>query len=250
VKLAGDVAILRLNNGKANAIDVALLEKLERFLDSADTAGARAIVITGYDRYFSAGLALPSLIAHDRDQMRSFINRFSEVMLHLYACPLPMIAAVNGHAVAGGCVLALMADRRLMVDEDAKIGLNEVQLGIGLPSSVIEPLRAAVPPASLGPIALEGRLFQPDAALALGLVDELIPRAELEARATALGQAMADLPPAGFRQVKDAFRRPVLEAARRTAVEETERWLESWFSEGARHRIVELVGKLTKEVSG
>ena len=95
---------------------------------------------------------------------------FSATMLRLYASPLPLVVAVNGHAIAGGCVLALMADLRLMVEEDdAKIGLNEVQLGIGLPASVVEPLRATVPAASLGPIALQGRLFNSAEAQALSL---------------------------------------------------------------------------------
>ena len=245
MKLAGDVAILRLNTGKANAIDAALLDKLERFLDNAQDVGARALVLTGTDPTFSAGLALPQLVGLDREGMAAFITRFSDVMLQLYACPLPIVAAVNGHAVAGGCVLALMADTRLMTDEPtAKIGLNEVQLGIGLPASVLEPLRAGVPVTSLRPIALEGRLFTPQQALTLRLVDELCPRAELDERALKRAQVYAELPPAGYAQVKAAVRAPVLQAARRNVAEDTERWLDTWFSDGARKRITALVGKL------
>jgi enoyl-CoA hydratase len=247
VKLAGDIAILRLNNGKANAIDLGLLDKLDQFLDAADAIGAKAAVLTGYDHFFSAGLMLPSLIAHDRAQMHAFITRFSATMLRLYACPLPMVAAINGHAIAGGCVLALMADRRYMASSKAQIGLNEVQLGIGLPSSVLEPLRATVPPTSLSAIALEGKLFSPVEAHAVGLVDEVVPPSELEARAIKTAQMLADLNRVGWSQVKEAIRRPALEAAQRVATEDTERWLDSWFSAGARKRIVELVGRLSPE---
>jgi len=244
VKLSGDVALFRLDNKKANAIDAAFLDQIERLPDQVESIGARAIVITGYDRYFSAGLALPQLVSFDREAMRGFITRFSEVMLALYACPLPVVAAVNGHAVAGGCVLSLMADVRVMVEDAGKIGLNEVQLGIGLPASVVEPLRATVPASSLRPIAMEGRLFTPPEALALGLVDELWPAAELEKRAIDRAQAMASLSPLAFAQVKRSLRAPVLEYAARVADEQTERWLDGWCSEPAQRRIGELVASL------
>src|SRR5438105_6106208 len=95
--------------------------------------------------------------------------------------PRAVVAAVNGHAIAGGCVLALMCDVRLGAEGGAKIGLNEVQLGIGLPSLVIEPLRARVAAAALAPVAYEGRLFDVASARAAGLLDEVVPAPELEA---------------------------------------------------------------------
>ncbi len=179
--------------------------------------------------------------------MARFMARFADVMLKLYASSLPVVAAVNGHAIAGGCVLALMADLRLMADDGFTIGLNEIQLGVGLPPCVIEPLRAAVPPACARAIALGGGLFSPEEALALHLVDQLAPRAELESSAVKQAQAMADLPDLAFAQVKAAIRRPVLEACARLATDETERWLDTWFSDAARHRIIPIVGKLTRK---
>ena len=245
----GDVLVHRFDNGKANAIDDAFLDELDGMLDelgSSQGQGVRALVVTGYDRFFSAGLALPALIGRDRAGIEAFITRFSVGMLRLYACPLPVVAAINGHAIAGGCVLALMADVRLMAEEGGKIGLNEVQLGIGLPSSVLEPLRAAVPAASLVPIALEGRLSSAAEAKALGLVDEVVPRAQLEARALERASALAELPAAGLAQIKEALRRPVLDAARARAEVQTGRWVDSWFSGEARARITAVVAKLAR----
>jgi len=183
------VQVLRLEGGKANAMDVALLDTIERLIDDLERAPARAAVLTGYERFFSAGLAVPRLIDLDRPAMRAFIDRFARAMMRVLACEKPLVAAINGHAIAGGCVLALMCDERICIDDGAKIGLNETQLGIGLPAIVIEPLRAAVPPASLAPIALEGRLFSPREAHALGLVHELAPEASQTARAA---QALRD----------------------------------------------------------
>src|SRR5262245_17875197 len=141
-----EVALIRLRAGKANAMDQPFLRGLIRLIDELATSRAGAAVLTGYEGYFSAGLAIPSLIGLQRDELRSFLSLFEEAMRRVLECPLPVVAAVNGHAIAGGCVLALQCDVRLMADGPGRIGLNEVQLGIGLPASVIEPLRLQLPP--------------------------------------------------------------------------------------------------------
>ena len=241
-----EVAVLRLQGGKANAMSSELLDAIERLVDGFEAGPARAAVIIGYERFFSAGLALPSLVALERPAMQRFIERFSAVMLRVFACPRPVVAAINGHAIAGGCVLALECDWRVMVDADARIGLNETQLGIGLPSSVLEPLKLQVPAASIVPIAMEGRLFSPAEALALGLVHELVPAAELEARARAKAEALAAIPAAALAQVKLGVRRAALQAIHAQAAEDTERWLDTWYSPEARARLDEAVARLRR----
>src|SRR2546427_3081919 len=166
----GEVALIRLENGKANAIGPSFLDRLESLL--GQLGDARAAVITGQGSAFSAGLDLPTLVDLDRVRMRAFVLRFETAMMRVFELPIPLVAAVNGHAVAGGCVLALQADVRIGADREARIGLNETQLGIGLPAPVVETLRWQGPGASLAPLALEGRLVLPRAALHLGLLHE------------------------------------------------------------------------------
>ena len=242
-----DVTILRLHGGKANAMSGELLDLVERLIDGFEASPARAAVLVGYERYFSAGLALPLLVELDRPAMKRFIERFGDVMLRVFRCARPIVAAINGHAIAGGCVLALQCDWRVMVDApDARIGLNETQLGIGLPSSVLEPLKLAVPPASLVPIAYEGQLFSPERALALGLVHEVVAPGELEARATARARALAAVPSTAVAQVKLGLRRAAMETIARVSADETERWLDTWFSPAARERLLAAVAKLRR----
>src|SRR5262245_32635911 len=121
---AGDEArairVIRLAGGKANAMDDALFDEIERSVDDLERGPARAGVITGYERFFSAGLALPKLLDLDRPAMKAFIEHFQRAMTRVFACEKPLVAAINGHAIAGGCVLALMCDWRICVDGGAK----------------------------------------------------------------------------------------------------------------------------------
>lgn len=240
----GPVALLRMENGKANAISAALLERLDALI--GQLGDARAAVITGQGSAFCAGLDLPPLVDLDRATMRGFIRRFDEVMMRIFELPIPLIAAVNGHAVAGGCVLALQADVRIGADRDSRIGLNETRLGIGLPAAVAETLRWQVPGSSLAPLALEGRLVSPREALALGLLHELVSEKDLLSRALERAAELAALPPAGLRMVKQSLRRPAAAAARATEDNEAERWLDTWFSPESRRRLQEAVARLKK----
>lgn len=244
VERLGAVSVVRLEGGKANAMTGELLSGLVRLMDEAEASGAGALVLTGQGRHFSAGLPVPDIIGLERDAMRAFIEAFADAMLRVYRCPLPVVAALNGHAIAGGCVLAMMADYRMGAEGGAKIGLNEVQLGIGLPSIVIEPLRLIVPGSAMLPIAMEGRLLSPHEALELSLIDEVVPQAELETRALTRAEKLAASPGPAFAQVKNALRRPALEAIEQHRAAETERWLETWFSPPARARLEALVGSL------
>jgi enoyl-CoA hydratase len=244
VERSGEVAVLRLENGKANSISPVFLERLQRLL--GEIGDARAAVMIGQGSAFSAGLDLPALVGLDRPAMRSFILGFDEVMLRVFELAVPVVAAVNGHAVAGGCVLALQADVRIGADREARIGLNETQLGIGLPAVVLETLRAQVPGPSLAAVALEGRLVSPREALQLGLLHEVVPEAELLPRALARAAALAALPPAGVRMVKASLRRAAAAAARAAEESEAERWLDTWFAEESRGKLREAVARLKR----
>ncbi len=244
IEREGPVALLRMENGKANAMSPTLLERLDGLL--GQLGDARAAVITGQGTAFSAGLDLPTLTDLDRAAMRGFIRRFEAVMMRLFELPIPVIAAVNGHAVAGGCVLALQADLRIAADRDAKIGLNETQLGIGLPAAVVETLRWQVPGSSLAPLALEGRLVSPREALQLGLLHELVPEGELLPRALQRASALAALPPAGLRMVKESLRKAVAASARAGQEAQAESWLDGWFAPDTQERLREMVARLRK----
>ena len=243
----GEAVLLRMRAGKANAMGPAWLERMEALLDEALTARARALVITGYEGFFSAGLDLPTLDGLDDRAMGSFMSGFSRTMLRIFELPMPVLAAVNGHAIAGGCVLALQADVRIAAASDFRMGLNEVQLGIGLPAVVLEALRAQVPAASLLPIALEGRLFSPEEAVSVGLLHEVVPADRLEQRAIARAMELGALPGAAYASVKHGLRAPVAQRVRELAGQDASRWAETWSGEEARERRRRAIERLSRK---
>jgi enoyl-CoA hydratase len=240
------IATIRLAHGSANAIGKPFLLELNSLLDRVQASNARALLITGQGRFFSAGLDLPTLVAFERKAMAQEMELFEETMVRVFRLPLPVVAAINGFAIAGGCVLALQADYRLMEQSSAKIGLSEAQLGVGLPSVVLETLRVQVPAASLIPIALQGRLFSAVEAEVLGLVHEAIGPELLLERAREKARELGSVPKAAYAEVKAALRGPVVELVHQRQAAQRQTWLDGWFSAEAQTRLRATVDRLGK----
>ena len=243
LEMRDGIAIATLNNGKANCLDREMLETIGRIVDEAQSTNASALMLTGYDRFFSAGLDLVTLIAFDRDEMREHIRGFDATMHRLLTWPRPVFAAVNGHAIAGGCVLAMMADERMMAMGKLKTGLKEAQLGVGLPQLTVRTLREKLPASSFVPVALEGRLFSPEEALHLGIVDELVAPEDLADRAFQRCAELAAIPSVAWAQIKlerYATFPPEDEEA-------TEAWLDTWFDRETQARIAATVAELSSK---
>ena len=244
VERGGGIAVLRMNDGKANAMNPAFLDSLDRALDECGSPEPAAILLTGFGGFFSAGLDLPLLVGFDRPAMEAFLRHFHESLVRLFAWPRPVVAAVNGHAIAGGCILAMQADARVMARGNFKIGVNELSLGLALPSIVVETFRIRLGEAKLGAVALGSLLHSPEEALEAGLVDALASPEELEARAREKLAPWAAAPPEAFALVKGMLRRRAVAAMETHLEEDSRRWLDVWFLPAARRRLEETVAKL------
>ena len=211
----GAVGVVTLDDGKANAIQDEFLAGLGAALDRAqadDEVGA--LLVAGRPGCFSGGLDLKTLPALPRAALRATCRRFGEGMLRLAAFPKPVVAAVSGHALAGGCVLLLCCDFRLGAAGPFRIGLNEVAIALPLPTFVIELARDALAPAALHEALLTGRAYDPEAAVRAGYLHEVHAAEALFDRALERAQALASLPGAAFAETK---RRVKAEALRRGA---------------------------------
>lgn len=221
-----DVRVLRLAHGKANAIDVELLEALSDGLaDARRDDGPRAMVLTGSGSIFSAGVDLFRVLEEDEAYLDRFLAAFHWTFLELFTTPRPVVAAINGHAIAGGCVLACACDRRIAADVELSIGLPELRVGVPLPAVALEIVRAAVGSDRLATILYGGETVSPADAMAWGLIDEVVDENEVVDRAVASARSMS-AHPAAFAATKAALRGPYARAMRDRGVEDVV--LEAW----------------------
>ncbi len=209
----GGVAVLRMAHGKANAFDLELFQTLgSRLAEVTDDKTVRAVVLTGTGSMFSAGVDLFRVAKDGADYLERFLPALSQAVRDLVALPLPVVAAVNGHAIAGGGVLAAACDQVVMVEERAKIGFSELFVGVPFPAIALEVLRHRLGVARTQRLVLTGRLLTPAEAMALDLVDELAPAADVLERACALAAQLGAVPRAAFETTKRHLRSGLLAA--------------------------------------
>ncbi len=169
------VALIRLDDGKANALSPAMLDALAAALAEVDQSDARALVLIGRPGFFSGGLDLKILPKLTTDEKRAVLARLGEVLLRVFTFRVPTVAALSGHAIAGGALLALSADVRLGADLPARFGVTEVALGLPVPSFGLLLARAALAPACVVEVALHARVLTLAEAQGRGVLAELHP---------------------------------------------------------------------------
>lgn len=206
----GSVRELRLARAPVNALNAELISALDAAITLAETeaaAGAslRALVISGNPKLFSAGLDLRE-ITGPTETARTLVLAFSQLQLRLARCSLPLIAAITGHSPAGGAVIAILCDHRVMAKGAARIGLNEVQVGLYPGETIFRCYERILGTAKAANFLTRGAMLTADEALAAGLVDELIEPDEVIARAIAIGQEIAALPPQTYAKTRALVR--------------------------------------------
>jgi enoyl-CoA hydratase len=213
------IRTLRLAHGKASALDVELLEALLAELDGVGE-DVRALILTGTGSIFSAGVDLFRLTQGGADYVQRFLPLLSRCLRTLFAYPGPVVVAANGHAIAGGCVLVLTADVRLMAEGTGRIGLPELLVGVPFPAAPLEVVRFAVPPDRVQALIYTGRTLPPQEALAAGLIDEVVAPENLQARAQEIAGQLARIPPQAYRLTKQSLRAAALERMERGAAQD------------------------------
>ncbi len=207
----GEIAVLKLVHGKANALDLELCEAIVAQFKALRATSDKAVVLTGQGRMFSAGVDLPRLVAGGDVYVRKFLLALHNLYDTVFHHPKPVIAAVNGHAIAGGCVLACCADRRIAAREAGQIGVTELLVGVPFPAMAFEVMRFATAPQFFPDVILSGATFATDEAFRRGLVDELVEPEQLIERALAAAGNLARLPSPTFALTKGQIRQPVID---------------------------------------
>jgi enoyl-CoA hydratase len=206
------VAVVRLAHGKVNALDLELTDAITETFRELEGGPQRGIVLTGAGVAFSAGVDLWRINDGGADYVRRFIPSLVDALNAVFNIGAPVVAAVNGHAIAGGCVLVSCCDRRIMADGRAGIGVPELLVGVPFPLTALEILRYAVGSVESREAMLSGQIHRPRQALERGFVDEVTEPVRLVDRAVAEALRLATAIPADtFRTTKRQLRQEVNE---------------------------------------
>lgn len=205
VAMQDGIAVVTMRHGKANALDIEFCDVLAaKFRSLRDDA--EAVVLTGQGTIFSAGVDLKRASAGGAGYIREFLSSLHKMFDAVFFQPRPVVAAINGHAIAGGAVLAACADRRIMARGAGRIGVTELQVGVPFPALAFEILRFALPPRSLPEFMLGAATYETEVALARGWVDAAVEPNRLMRDALAAARQMAALSPPAFAQTKAQLR--------------------------------------------
>jgi enoyl-CoA hydratase/carnithine racemase len=239
----GRVRVLRMSHGKASALDVEFVRVLTHAFAEVESADDSALVLTGSGSIFSAGVDLLRVIEGGGAYAHEFIPALSECLLRLFTLPVPAVAAMNGHAIAGGCVLACACDRRVMARGKGRVGLPELRVGVPFPWLPLEITRFAVPAPFAQDAVLTGDTYAPEEALRRGLVDELAEGPEVLDRAVAIAESFASIPAASFRTTKMRLRARVVEEWYLNGAASDAHTLDLWSSDEVLRSVREYVRK-------
>ena len=223
------IATLRLDRPPANALDLQFLTKLsETFAELEKQDDLGALIVTGTGRFFSAGLDLKAVPAYSADEQQQLATELNRMVGRLYGLPLPVVAAVNGHSIAGGVIVQLCCDYRIGAEGDYKIGLTEARVGVVFPVAPMAVVQNELSKPAARVAVLLARNVSPQEALAQGLLDELQPAERLLARAREVAEEMAALPRASFGRIKRQMRAVVLAQVEDAVRNQNEPVLDSW----------------------
>jgi enoyl-CoA hydratase/carnithine racemase len=240
----GEIHELHLDRPPVNAMSPELLNLLASEVRAAPGRGARAVIVSGRRGMFSGGLDIPVLLALDRQDLERAVGEFFDALETVAASAIPVAAAITGHSPAGGAVLAMCCDYRVMAEGPFGIGLNEVRIGIPMPEIVASLLRRTVGVRRAEELCVTGRLVGPGEALAMGLIDEVAPPELVVESARSWCERALGSPPAALAETRTRLRRDLLEFMRRLRADDIRRLADSWFEPELQRALRDLVTRL------
>jgi len=226
------IAEVRLKRGKVNALNEQAVEEIGGcFQRMAADRGIRAVIVTADGPFFSFGFDIPEFLSYSKGSFLSYVEKFTSLYTYLFTYPKPVVAALNGHAIAAGCMLALACDYRIMVSGKAKIGLNEITFGSSLFAGSVAMLKLLVGGKNAHAVVCDGTMYPAQAAADLGMIDQVSSDANLLADARGVAQRLAAKDPAAFRSVKGLLRSPVADEMVRNEKQSVREFVDIWYSE-------------------
>ncbi len=231
-------AELRLSRGKVNAINEELVDQLRSEFEGLKCdESVRVVTLTGTGAFFSFGFDIPWFYDFKREDFTRYLTKFTELISYVFVYPKPVIAAVNGHAIAGGCMLASACDHRVMVTGKAKISLNEITFGATVFQGATEQMRYWIGSAMTQEMLFSGAMYSAEQAQRFGLVQQAVNPDELGATVKQTVERFARLEQPAFGSLKKLLREPVVESAARREANAIKEFVDIWYSDGVRENL-------------
>lgn len=240
-----NIAIVKLNRGVTNAINLQLVNKLAEHLQNIkkDPAVHSLVLSSSNEKFFSIGLDVPELFDLSKEDFMHFYKRFNQLCLSLYALPKLTIAAITGHAIAGGCILALCCDYRFIAKGKKLMGLNEIKLAVPVPYPADCILRDLVGTRNARNIMYYAEFYPPEELLQLGVIDQVLPLEEVLPKSIEKAKSMDALPQEAFEIIKHNRIEKVEEQILKHLGEKEELFVDCWYSDEGRRRLKEAIEK-------
>lgn len=235
---------LHMARPPVNALNPDLVHALRVAVEQAPNEGADGMILSGAQGLFSAGLDIPTLLTLDREAMGAFWREFFALCGAMARCPVPLVAAIGGHSPAGGAVLALFCDYRIMAHGPFRIGLNEVQVGLTVPACIQLALRRTVGPLRAERLLVSGSMLESEQAHACGFVDELATLEQVDTRAKVWLQELLALPRHAMLGTRTLARADLADAFADPAALPVEEFLNAWFKAETQATLQALVAAL------
>lgn len=248
VSVTDRIATITLNRGKSNALNRALITELDEMLHNiSNDEQIGGVILTGAAPFFSAGLDLVELYEYNEDETKSFWILFLNFVANMVAFKKPLITAISGHSPAGGCVMALASDYRIMAEGPYIIGLNEVPVGIIVPNSIFQLYSFWIGKAEASRSLLSGKLYNPDEALKVGLVDELVKAESLLTAAERKIKTYLALERNTWSESKLNIRQELIQAATANQTATLDKMLAQWWAPSTRSILKTILANLQKK---
>ncbi len=233
-----EVFIITLSRGKVNAINEELVSELSEILKKLEyDIKCKSIIITGSGSFFSFGFDIPEFLNYSKEEFFRYLSTFNDLIKQIFMYPKPVVSSINGHCIAGGCIIAIATDYRIMNNERAKISINEIKFGSTLFSSAVEILKYTVGMRNAEKILLSGEMYRAEDAQKNGLVDEICSKDQLMGRSIEVARGYSVKESKAFESLKRMSRINKLETIKRYEEHSLKEFTEVWYSEQTRENL-------------
>jgi enoyl-CoA hydratase/carnithine racemase len=239
------VALVKLNRPVTNALNLQMTDEMAKALQNLEhDSSVRSVVFCSSSaKFFSIGFDIPHLFELTRRDFGVFYHAFNRVCLHLYTLPKPTVAAITGHAIAGGCILALCCDYRFIADGRKLMGLNEIKLGVPVPYLADCVLRHLVGTRYAREVVETGEFYPPEESSRLGMVDLVLPLEEVMPRAIEKARSLGASSQEAYTMIKQNRVETVKAQILARFEDKAEYFVERWYSVQAREQLLEAMKK-------